>query len=181
MKWIVGGVIAALFALIISLFFRLQAFKPVLLETQQVAEMKLIFKNHLGPYYKIVPTIEEVEKYVRANGETCELSFGEYLDDPDKEDQDRLRSLGGCLTAKTWENLPTDFLQKTIPPRFTLIAHFSGAPSIGPYKVYPKAADWMKENGYKQNAAILEVYKVINEKEVETTYYFPIEKIDEKK
>jgi DNA gyrase inhibitor GyrI len=174
MKVTVPIVILVVIGLIVALMYRLGAFRAVELSPREAGPFRVAYKRHIGPYYKIVPAIQEVEAWAKRQGEACASSFGEYLDDPRTVDEDRLRSNGGCVLLQPREPLPDGILAKTIERRLWLTASFRGAPSIGPYKVYPRAAEWIAENGYVQNGPTIEMYRVISEKDVETTYYFPI-------
>ena len=47
---------------------------------------------------------------------------------------------------------------------------------LGPYKVYPKISEYMNSNNLKQGASVIEIYEMINEKELLTKYLFEIVK-----
>jgi effector-binding domain-containing protein len=124
-----------------------------------------------------MPTLEEVEKWAKENGEACKISFGEFIDDPDKVDEDRLRSNAGCVVEKTWDFvLPAGFGFREYPPRVYVVAEFDGAPSIGPFKVYPKTKDYIESHNYKLSGPVIEMYEILSEEKVRTTYLFPVEK-----
>jgi hypothetical protein len=134
----------------------------------------LVYKKHLGAYHKIVPVIEQVEGWVRSQGEPCTLSFGEYIDDPKQVEQDRLRSNGGCIVQGIMANLPPNFEQKTIQRRFFIRAQFDGSPGIGPYKVYLKANDLMAKKGLVPDGSVYEIYEILPSQQMRTEYYFTV-------
>jgi AraC family transcriptional regulator len=176
MKYILAtlGLIAALF---LGVYIYVGGYKPVTTEITDKGPFRLVYKAHLGAYHKIGVVLEEVEKWAKANGEICKLTFGEYLDNPKIVDEDRLQSHGGCLVDKSWTSgLPEGFQYREIPKREYLAAVFEGAPSIGPMKVYPRADSIMREQGYKPDGAVIETYEILSPKTVETRYYFPIKK-----
>lgn len=178
MKGIILAALSLVVSLLIGLAIYLGAFKSVQLAQESAGPFKLIYKKHFGAYHKIVPVIEEVEKWARANGESCRLSFGEYIDNVDTVAEDRLQSHGGCILEKAWmESLPQDFLYREIPARTYLIAEFEGAPSIGPMKVYPRAMDYIKEHRLSLDGAVIEIYEIVTvdgKSHVKTRYHFPV-------
>lgn len=174
MKSILLAVLIGVLALCAALAIRLGAFLPVALESREAGPFLFVYRNHLGPYHGIVPVIQAVESWAKSAKEPCTLSFGEYLDDPRQVDEDRLRSRGGCIVSRKPEGLPEGFESRVQEKRTWLTASFRGAPSIGPFKVYPKAAEWIQDNGFRQEGPTIETYRVLSEKDVETTYYFPI-------
>lgn len=155
-------------------------FRAVTIREGSAGPFRLLGKDHLGPYHKIVPAIEEVEAFAKTHGLNCELSFGQYLDDPGKVEEIRLKSRGGCVLPAD-AVLPTDV---ALPEGVTLtdypagdfvIVTFDGSPGIGPLKAYPAAMKRIEEKRYAfEGWNVLEIYKVGGAKEVLTTYYFPL-------
>ncbi|MBN8541017.1 MAG: hypothetical protein J0L82_11570 [Deltaproteobacteria bacterium] len=177
------GIAVCLIAIaIFSVMTRMGAMKPVEISKETYAAFQVLTKDHLGAYHKIVPVISEVETWAKANGEPCTQSFGEYFDDPEKNDEDRLKSRGGCLLTKTKEEaekawagkIPQGMSIATIDARSVVKAVYAGAPSLGPVKVYPKVLEYMKLNDLKSAGAVIEIYQ-FNEKTSQgtTTYIFP--------
>jgi hypothetical protein len=86
-----------------------------------------------------------------------------------------LRSRGGCLSEEQFKGqVPDGFTFEERPVHEYVVAKFSGSPSIGPYKVYPKVKSYAAEKGLKLGDAVIEVYTVEGSY-VTTTYCFPIE------
>lgn len=153
--------------------FYLGAFKPVAIDMGEFGPLNLVYKNHLGAYHKIVPLIESVEQWVKTQGEACNQSFGEFIDDPKQVEQERLRSHAGCVLKKPINTpLPPEFEQRTIPLQFFIRAHFGGSPAIGPYKVYLKVQNLMSEKGLVPNGPVFEIYEILPDQKMITTYYF---------
>ena len=171
-------IVSVTFFLILSLIgylsFYLGVFKPVSMDMGEFGPYHLIYKKHLGAYHKIAPVIEEVEKWVKTQGEACTLSFGEYIDNPKQVEQDRLRSNGGCIVSNENLKLPPDFEQRELNRQFFIRANFEGSPAIGPYKVYLKANDLMAEKGLIQNGPVFEIYKILPDQKMTTEYYFSV-------
>lgn len=166
--------------LILLLYFGqyLGAFRSVKVGIENRGSMTLIYKEHFGPYHKIVPVINEVEAHFKELNLNCKVSFGEYLDNPRQVDENRLRSIGGCLLQNSdgdkINKLPNELFKKEIPERRYVIAIFEGSPGIGPMKVYPKVEEFMKENNLTPSGPVIETYEIHSEKAMTTTYYFPI-------
>lgn len=173
---------------------RLGSFKPVAMERKK-ADLKLtvLSREHLGAYHKIAPVITEVEAWARAHGEKCAVTFGQYFDNPDTTDEDRLRSRGGCILET---ELETEKLRKllgetenaaggpttstttrieTIEIGDAIVASFDGSPAIAPTKVYPKAHEMMNQLDLRSSGPVLELYEVVTPTEGRTRYYFPVE------
>ncbi len=182
MKKIVALIFLTVLAFVIMLASYVGAFRPVQIEQKNVSPLYLLAKDYMGPYHKMVPTIETVEKWSKQNGLSCKDSFGEYFDDPDIVEESRLKARGGCVLTETEKlNLseyPKDFKIIEIPVRNVVEVYFEGAPSIGPLKVYPKAADFMHANKLIPDGAVMEIYHVISEKQMTTTYHFPVKTIN---
>ncbi|MEK7357621.1 MAG: GyrI-like domain-containing protein, partial [Bdellovibrionota bacterium] len=150
--------------------------KEVTIEVSEQGPYKVVSHEHTGAYHLIAPVILDVEKWAKANGESCRFSFGEFLDDPKVVDEDRLKSSGGCVVEKDWSTgLPAGHVYREISRRTYLVAKFDGAPGIGPMKVYPRAMRAIEERGKKLEGPVIEMYEVLPGDQVITTYLFPIQ------
>lgn len=157
----------------------LGAFKSVDISEAEKGPLKLLYKEHTGAYHKVVGVIEEVETWARQKGIDCSESFGEYLDNPNVTEENRLRSRGGCVVKEfPTADLPEGFLTREIPVRKYVVALFDGSPGIGPLKVYPKVENYMKEHRLAIDGPILEIYVIHSEKAMTTTYLFPAVETD---
>lgn len=161
------------------------AFKSVTVAIDQRPAYTVVYKDFTGPYHKIVANIEEVEKWFKSQGLSCRLSFGEYFDDPRQVEEGRLKSRGGCLLdpqkpeeekilAEKKSQLPAEFKSDILPATEAVVALFTGAPGIGPLKVYPKAEEFMIENKLKRKGSVIEIYEVFDQQSMQTIYMWPI-------
>ena len=161
------------------------AFKNVTIAIDQRGPYTVIYKEHTGAYHKIVTNIEEVETWARTNGLKCRLSFGEYFDDPNTIEEGRLKSRGGCIIdplikqeseifEKIKTTLPTNFKSDVIASTKAVVALFSGAPGIGPLKVYPKANDLILEKRLTKKGSVIEIYEIFDRQSMQTTYIWPV-------
>lgn len=169
------GVLTGLLILAGYFVYYTGLYKDVRIEVAEAGPFLILTKEHFGPYHKIVPNIEAVETWVKAQGKDCTRSLGQYFDHPDDVEQERLRSRGGCIVSEKIENAPSEFKYDTIPRQRYVIAVFEGAPGVGPIRVYPKVSEFMETKNFKAGKGLVEVYTVHSQKEVTTTYFFPIE------
>lgn len=173
---ILGLIVLGALGLGTYLYIYLGFSKPVEIAVEERGPLVLIYKIHTGAYHQIGPAIQDVEKWARENQISCPLTFGEFLDDPAAVDQDRLRSHAGCVLEKEAAvTLPEDFNQEVRPRRHYVVGRFSGSPSIGPFKVYPKIKEYLQTERLKSSSlAVIETY-LIRDKNVTTEFLFPIE------
>lgn len=150
------------------------AFRPVVISEKEAGPFLMIYKDHVGPYHKIVPVIEEVEKWVQSQGQDCKWSFGEYLDNPETTEEPRLRSRGGCLVTSISNPLPDSFKSQTIPKKNYVTAVFEGSAGIGPLKVYPQVFKYFEEKRLARAESVLEIYEIHGAQSMTTTYYFSV-------
>lgn len=169
---------------LLYLFQYTGAFKSVSVAEDERGPYSIVYKNHVGAYHKIVSTIEEVEKWAHENGLKCRLSFGEFFDDPRSVEEGRLTSRAGCVIDPLVENekklienlkLPQDFKISEIPKTKAVVALFTGAPGIGPLKVYPKAEDYLVEHKLTRKNSVIEIYEIFSNKSMQTTYIWPVQ------
>jgi DNA gyrase inhibitor GyrI len=174
-KTAVLTVLAMVIVLAIYLYSYLGVSKSVTVTLEPRGPLHLVFKTHLGPYHQILPRIQEVEAWAHEHNLNCTVTFGEYLDDPQNMDEDRLRSRGGCvLRGAPAVPPPPEFQYQVRAERSYAIGHFDGSPAIGPYKVYPKVQKFLGERRLKSTAPVMELYTV-NGPEIQTEYLFAVD------
>lgn len=161
--------------LAIYLYSYLGVYRPVTVTLETRGPYALLFKGHLGPYHQILPKIQEVEAWAHEQNLPCATTFGEYIDDPQIVDEDRLRSRGGCvLKGKPAAPPPPELEYQVRPERTYAVGHFDGSPAIGPYKVYPKVQKFLAEKRLKSSSPVIELYTV-NGENVVTEYLFAVD------
>lgn len=185
---LIFGFLGTIAAFVASTAYRLGAWRPVEATTGAFQSRAYLAKDHLGAYHHIATVISEIEAWAKANGMDCDETAGIYFDDPNHQAEDRLRSKGGCILSteelsrlKQKLNdqnptlLPTGYHLTELPSfSWAYIATFSGAPSLGPLKVYPRAQDHALKNQLQIMSPVLEIYKLKTQTEIETTYVFPL-------
>ncbi len=178
MKNIFFTVIFLVVAFLIWFVYSVGFFKTVEIREEKVSSMTLLYIEHVGPYHKIIDAISAVERFAKDKKWPCRKTFGEYLDNPDVVEHDRLRSLGGCILevpiAELASQLPADIKFKELPEKNYVVGTFYGAPMVGPYKVYPKLDEYIHARNLKRNNSTLEIYEMISEKDLMTKYLVEI-------
>jgi AraC family transcriptional regulator len=158
----------------IYLFFYLGAFREVQVQLTESGPYTLIYKDHIGAYHKINAVISEVEKWLQDQGQKCDPSFGEYLDNPKITEEARLRSHGGCVVQKIPRGLPAGFQAREVSRRQFVMATFTGSPAIGPMRVYPKIEKLVLERNLRVDGPMLELYHIVEDQGMETRYLQPV-------
>jgi DNA gyrase inhibitor GyrI len=173
-KWLVLLILSAGILLGTYLYFHLGLERPVEISRGSEGPLLLLYKDHRGPYHEIGPVIREVELWALNKNIPCSKTFGQYLDDPEAMEQDRLRSRGGCvLTVLPNGMAPEGFSVLKIPERPYVIAKFRGSPAAGPLTVYPAVKKYFAEQRLVYPPTVIEIYTV-NGSDVETEFLFQL-------
>jgi AraC family transcriptional regulator len=181
---LISGTLLGILAFATYLYIHVGGYKEPTFVNEDFGPIKIIFKHHIGAYHKILESIEPVEKWATEHNVNCNVSFGEYLDDPEVVAEDRLQSNGGCIVSAepaalvggiSGGLLGGEISYREIPRKAYLIGEFDGAPSIGPFKVYPKAMKWMNEHQFILGGPVIEIYHTQGSA-VHTQYLFPLGK-----
>ncbi|MBL7543192.1 MAG: GyrI-like domain-containing protein [Bdellovibrionaceae bacterium] len=149
-------------------------FKDVVITEQEQPEMHFVYLEHIGPYHKILDSLEKVEAWAKQNNIDCSKSFGHFLDDPDVVEHERLKSHVGCIVDHVYTDLPNDFKFKTIPKGHYFVAEFMGSPAIGPMKVYRKTKEKFYDRRQSPPEDVIEIYHRLDEHTMKTIYLFQI-------
>lgn len=179
-KWIVGFILASGLFLVFMMLSYTGAFKDVTIETKELGPFYLYAQPHRGAYHKIVKQLEALEKLAAQEGISCLTTFGRFYDNPESVDEDRLKSDVGCLYEQQKPQLTETFLKEVteqqIPAQLFVEGTFDGAPSIGPFKAYPKIKEYILEKGLVETGAPIEIYELSEQKGIRTRYLFPVKK-----
>lgn len=180
LKAFLFAILSFVLLILVYLWTYLGAWKTPEISVKEKPPAWILGKPHIGAYHGVSKIIEAIESEMLRQGSSCPKSFGEFLDDPDLVEEIRLRSRAGCwydtLPPGLRERpLPKDWFLEESPPRKAILARFSGAPSIGPMKVYPAVLEFAERQSLKLGRPIWEVYEIRGPREIETHYWFPIE------
>lgn len=185
---VIISIVAGTFAVIaLALAIYLGAFKSVELKQTELGPLHLLYVEKMGPYHQVSNTITKVEEWAKAKNFACKVTYGEYLDNPNKMEAERLKAHVGCLiseadkdlvfkTAQTEPKLASGEELHTESRALTTYvqATFAGSPGIGPLKVYPRAEKFIASNKLQLSGPVIETYEVLSAKDMKTTYFFPV-------
>lgn len=174
MKTIFITLITGAILLAVYLYVYLGVSKPVEVRLEKRGPYELLFKDHRGPYHQIGASLKEIENWALAHNVRCPQTFGEFLDDPESVDEDRLRSHAGCVLADRLATAPPEYQSQHRPEKLYAVGRFQGSPAIGPYKVYPRVRAFLDEQRLKSSAPVIEMYTV-NGDNVTTEYLFAVD------
>ena len=177
LKWVGAGVVISLVGLVTYVFVYTKAFLSPELTGVQLESVYLLYTEHLGAYHRIDPKLREAEKLAIELGLSCRQTFGYFLDNPQYEEEDRLRAEVGCwLSGKLPEvvTVPEPFRFEERPGGAFLKVIWQGSPAIGPIKVYPAARKWFAEQRLQIPSTNYEVYEMTSDGKMQTTYYFQV-------
>lgn len=134
------------------------ACRKIEVNTADAGPFTVVYLGHKGPYHRIRGTIKQVERMLNERGIPAVEGFGEYFDDPHTVKSEDLRSNGGIVITDT-VSVPEPFKTKVIGRREYASVSFTGSPAIGPFMVYPKFSQWMKDKGAVPDGPALELYR----------------------
>lgn len=166
--------ITGLAAFAVYVYSHLGLNKPVEISQGTAGPFIFLYKDHRGAYHEIGPVIHEVELWALKQNVPCSKTFGQYLDDPEGVDQDRLRSRGGCVLSVLPNGMaPQGYSVLKIPEKPYVIARFTGSPAAGPLAVYPEVKKYFAEHRLVYPPTVIEIYE-INGSDVTTQYLFQL-------
>ena len=175
MKKLLAAFLVFLISGALGLMWRLGVWQDVSIEAIEQSEQITVFLDHLGAYHKMNDTIVKVESELARRGFTCKLTYGHYIDSPEHQDEDRLRSQGGCLVPSKGIAIDNNELKYgTIPAGRYVRAVFDGSPAVSPWKVYPKIKEFAHNNRLRLADDAYEIYEVRGQ-QVTTTYLIGIQ------
>src|SRR5574341_83229 len=127
-------------------------------KTAEVGPLTVVYLEQKGPYHRIRGAIKKVERMLNERNVHAVEAFGEFFDDPRTVKSEDLRANGGIvITAPA--AVPEPFKTKVIGRREYASVSFRGSPAVGPFMVYPKLAQWMKDKGKVLDGPALELYR----------------------
>lgn len=178
MKKLLAIFVVFLISAALGLMWRLGVTNPVPLALVELNEQNFIYLDHVGAYHKMNDTIVKVETELARSGFTCKLTFGHYVDSPESQEEDRLRSQGGCLVdsdsvLKGVKNSTLNLKAGQITPGRYIQAQFDGSPSVSPWTVYPKVKEFAGQKRVRLKEDFYEIYEIKGQR-VSTTYLFKI-------
>jgi DNA gyrase inhibitor GyrI len=156
----------------------LGGFNSVKLSEQKTGVFQLLYLDHIGPYNKVYPVIQEVEKLVKDNHVDYQSTFGIYYDNPQHTNAEKLRSIVGVIvddnalelakkliqdgklkhrTIKEQYHIKTEFPYKNMLSMF--IAIYRVYPAFNQYATEQKLPEMKKNSHDFEGNYIMEIYK----------------------
>lgn len=141
-------------------------FSTIEANEQNMDAYTIAYKNFVGEYAKVWPTMTEVYDILSGAGITSMTGVGIYYDDPAVVTWAELKSdIGSVITPEDVRDLlnnSTWIMIKTIAGGNKVVVEFplknSISYMIGPMKVYPAIAKYMAEKWYNPEVAMIELY-----------------------
>ncbi len=160
-------VVAVLIAIVAVFAAYWGAFKSIKFSVVEQGGETLVYDEMTGDYRKSGVVMDKVY-YTLLNDYKIETfkGFGIYYDNPQKVETSKLRSELGCILGESdlhrLNELEGSFKIKTYPKGKYIVTEFpfKGKLSVmfGIMKVYPALNKYVKENGYNEEGAIMEIY-----------------------
>jgi hypothetical protein len=157
------SIAAICLAVILLLAFYAGVFDRVDISVQTVGPFQCVYREHRGKYQGIKYVLKDVYTYLKEE-KSIETTVGiaVYYDNPEKVEEDSLRSIGGCLVA-----LPVAGLEE--PYRYTKIARTDAVVGTFPIrsflsymsgvlKFYPKLEQFTVGEDIEVLGPVMELY-----------------------
>jgi len=167
------GIIAAVILIVfIVLAWFYGAFAKVVVEEKQTDAFWMVYTPFTGPYNKVGPVMQELDKDLRATYSiTSTRGFGLYYDDPKQAPAEKCRSIVGNILEPgdmpKIEELKKKYFVREYPAAKSVVAEFpfKGLPSIiiGISRVYPKLGEYMMQNNLP-GCPMFEIYDIPGKK-----------------
>lgn len=149
---------------------------------KEVGPYMLATKRFVGSYYKVGPTMTEVDTWLRENGVESTKGVGLFYDTPTEVEEDKLRSdVGNVLENVDEEKLieiKEKYEVKELAKQNAVVVEFPiKSPlsyMLSPMKVYPIISKYWLEKGYPAEGGAgysMEIYDMTGKK---TIYVMPI-------
>jgi len=159
--------VVAIVAIILGFAAYWGAFKSIQFSVAEQDGETLVYVEITGDYRQSGVVMDRVY-YSLLNDYNIETfkGFGIYFDNPQKVETSKLRSELGCIIEESdihrLKELEGKFKIRTYPKGKYIVAEFpyKGKLSVmlGIMKVYPALNKFIKENGYNEEGAIMEIY-----------------------
>jgi hypothetical protein len=166
--WILLGILVGL--LLINRWY-LGGFTKLEAKEQNMGPYTIAYTHFVGNYGKVWPSMTKVYEVLSGAGIISATGVGIYYDDPALVSWSDLRSdIWAIIAPQDTSKLANnkDVLIKTLPEGNKIVVEFpmknTFSAMIGPMKVYPVIAKYMKENGYTNEIPMVELYDMVAKK-----------------
>jgi len=131
----------------------------------------IAYTNFVGPYSKIWPSMDKVYQIISGAGITSYTGIGIYYDNPSVVSWANLKSdVGAVIDTKDISKLASnkDIKITKIASGTKIVVEFplknSLSYMVGPMRVYPVIAKYMKEKWYNTQTPMIELYAMTAKK-----------------
>ena len=142
----IGRILLVLCIIVVAYLIYLGLFTRITFREKSIGPYYLVCEKHVGSYTKSGEVMDRIYTSLLNNENiAAERGFGLYYDNPQKVEEDKLRSIVGCILERDYhdriENLQKNYRIEEFPRSLCLTTTFPyrGMPSIimGVLKVYP--------------------------------------------
>ncbi|MFA7298802.1 MAG: GyrI-like domain-containing protein [Candidatus Absconditabacterales bacterium] len=149
----------------------LDGFTTPEIKEQNMGPYTIAYVNFVGNYGKVGPSMIKVYDILSGAGVTVSTGIGIYYDDPAIVSGANLRSdVGAVIISQDVSKLIKNKEIKitTLPAGNKIVVEFPLKNTIsyiiGPMKVYPLIAKYIKEKGYANQVSMIELYDMVAKK-----------------
>ncbi len=160
--------LASLIALFTIIYAYFGGFKKISIKIEEQGGETVVYSSILGDYKQSGEVMDKIYYSLLNDYKIITFKgFGIYYDNPQNVEKSKLRSDAGCIVeAEDIGRLKeiSDFQKKELPKKEYIVCEFPYRGKISVLfsilKVYPALGKYAKENGYKEDGAVIEIYDI---------------------
>ncbi len=166
----IAAIIIVSFIIVFLLY--MGTFSKVTIKEQVKGPYTFAYVEHIGPYHEVGKVMTELDNKMRDLGFNSTNGLGVYYDDPKKVSKEKLRSkVGSIIAAADMDKIEANRGKlnfETIEKKNYLVSEFPIknmlSYMLGPMKIYPAFAKYLKEEKIAVPDKGLELYDMTNKK-----------------
>ena len=163
-------IVLPIIALLIIFAWYIGYFCKIQLAEKEVGPYTVAYAEHIGPYTKVGPVMDQVYNDLIAENIKPTLGYGEYFSNPKITPKEELRSEVGSIIEENdiskLDRTGVKYKVKTLAKNNSLVAEFPYKNilsfMIGPMKVYPAMQKYMDKNNmeWTEDMPSMEIYNM---------------------
>lgn len=122
---------------------------------KQTKPLRVVYKNHIGPYWTVGPVFREVSEYMVEHGQTGSV-FARYPDHPKNVRAASMRTEIGFVV--NGEHQPQASFRSMIQKSELVAYQFLDTSNPNINKQFDVMSKWIRSNGYKPLGPIIEIH-----------------------
>jgi len=172
MKIVIGLIMMV--AIILVVFYTYYGgFRKIDIQISKTGGETLVYEKIKGDYRQSSVVMDKIYDLLLKNDKVQTYrGFGIYYDNPEKVEKSKLRSEAGCVIEHSdLEKISTikeNYSVKEFPKKKYIVTEFLYKGKISVFfsimRVYPALREFARQNGYKENSPVMEIYDIPNEK-----------------